>query len=338
MNLNALREFSAQEWEALCQYLLPGGHKEGCRWLVGSNLGEPGRSFDVNLRTGIFGDWASDDKKQRGPINFWMAVRGVDFKTAVQGLAAWLGGEADILQPGHRHSAPNERDKMILFPSGLSLPTEQDLQLLSQSRAIAVDALRIAAERGFIYSFDDKRNGRCWLYTDQRRRCGLRRRLDGKPFRLSDGAHRKVACCWGSEMRIPIGYQEAESFSNLGIVEGAPDALALLAHAWASGVETHIAPICMPSVGANFTDSSLVYLENKRARIFIDNDDDGRKAANRWAAQLQRANVTVDGFIFTGLFTTDGRPVKDLNDLLKVDYDSWEQFRSQVEAVMNFAF
>ncbi|HKC00452.1 MAG TPA: toprim domain-containing protein [Terriglobales bacterium] len=338
MNLETLRQFSAQQWEALCGYLQPAGKKEGCHWLAGSINGERGRSFDVNLRTGIFGDWASDDKKQRGPINYWMAVTGVDFKTAVQGLAAWLGGQADIPQPRHQRSAPNERDKMILFPSGLSLPTEQDLQLLSQSRAIAVDALRIAAERGFIYSFDDKLNGRCWLYTDQRLRCGLRRRLDNMPFRLSNGSQCKVTCCPGSDMRTPIGYQEAEGFPSLGIVEGAPDALALLAHAWASSVETHISPICMPSAGASFTDSSLGYLQNKRARIFIDNDDDGRKAANRWAAHLQRANVAVDGFIFTGLFTTDGRPVKDLNDLLKVDYDSWEQFRSQVEAVMNFAF
>jgi len=138
-------------------------------------------------------------------------------------------------------------------------------------------------------------------------------------------------------MGTPIGYQEAESFPCLGIVEGAPDAIALLAHAWAGGLEKRIAPVCMPSNVTNFSDSSVAFLQNKRARIFIDDDDAGRKAADRWATRLVSAGVVVDGFSFAGLVQANGRPVKDLNDLLKIDYDSWEQFRNQVEAVMNFA-
>ena len=80
MNLDGLRRFSMEQWEVLCRYLQPTGRKEGCHWLVGSINGEPGSSFDVNLRTGIFGDWASDDKKQCGPINYWRAVRRVRFQ------------------------------------------------------------------------------------------------------------------------------------------------------------------------------------------------------------------------------------------------------------------
>jgi len=336
MNLDALRRLSMEQWEALCRYHQPAGHKEGCHWLAGSINGEAGRSFDVNLRTGIFGDWATDDKKQRGPVKYWMAMTGVDYQTAKRELVAWRGSPVDIPDPGHRQSA-KEREKRILLPARLYNPTEQDLQILSQSRSIRVEALRLAAARGFIYCFDNNLNGRCWLYTDQRRRCGLRRRLDNKSFRLANGSQRKVACCPGSDMRTPIGYQEAENFPCLGIVEGSPDALALLAHAWAGGVETRIAPICMPSAGANFTNSSLAYLQNKRARIFVDDNAPGKEAANRWARQLQNANVEVDGFIFAGLFTTDGQPVSDLNDLLKVDCASWDQFRNPVENIVAFA-
>ncbi len=62
------------------------------------------------------------------------------------------------------------------------------------------------------------------------------------------------------------------------------------------------------------------------------------EAANRWAAQLQTANVVIDGFSFDGLIQNDGSAVKDLNDLLKVDADCWEANREVIESVMSFAF
>jgi hypothetical protein len=346
MTLDGLRSLTPGQWEALCRHLLPGGRKDGYRWPVGSALGEPGRSFDVNLHTGVFGDWATDDRRQRGPINLWMTARGVDFKTALQELSTWLGRpcdpppnaylrSADI--PPLRPTGSTDSEKKIFLPPNLSKPTEKDLQILSESRSIGVEALRIAVKRGFLWCFDDEFNGRCWLFTDQRRRCGLRRRLDNKPFRLRSGSEVKCAACPGSDMRGPIGYQEAASYPCIGIAEGGPNSLAVLAHAWASGVEERVAPVCMPSTTANFSESSLAYLQGKRARIFIDDDVPGHVAADRWAKQLRSAGVVVDGFSFAGLVVTDGEAVKDLNDLLVIDCDCWEQFRNQFEAVMNFA-
>ncbi|MGA7130156.1 MAG: hypothetical protein WBZ19_27830 [Chthoniobacterales bacterium] len=55
----------------------------------------------------------------------------------------------------------------------------------------------------------------------------------------------------------------------------------------------------------------ITYLQNKRARIFIDNDKAGQEAAERWAIQLRQANIVVDGFSFAGLLRTNGQPVKD---------------------------
>ncbi len=120
-------------------------------------------------------------------------------------------------------------------------------------------------------------------------------------------------------------------------MEGSTDALAVLAHAWASGVEQRVAPICMPTASANFTETILEFLQGKGARIFIDDDEPGEEAAQRWATQLKNAGIPVDGFLFSGLSMTDGRKVKDLNDLLRIDYDSWEQHRAQIESVMNFS-
>jgi hypothetical protein len=85
-----LQAMALDRMEALCHHLLPNGRKEGRRWLAGSARGEPGSSFDVNLGTGVFGDWADGEMRQGG-IALWMTVCQVDFKTARAGVAAWLG-------------------------------------------------------------------------------------------------------------------------------------------------------------------------------------------------------------------------------------------------------
>lgn len=329
IDLGPLRCFSPQRWETLCRDLQPLGKQEGHRWICGSVKGEPGRSFSVNLQTGVFGDFADGGKQKKGPINYWMAVRGVDFRTAVRELSVWLGCCPPESTPSTR--SKKKTNKGVYFPSGLSAPTEADLWTLSQSRSICIEALRIAAGRGFIHCFDDRRNGRCWLFIDQPRRCGLRRRLDNLPFILPDGSQRKSVCCPGSDMRSPLGYLEAQNFPAVAIVEGAPDALSVIAHAWASGVEDHVAPICMPSAVANFTTNALAYLQGKRARIFIDRNKTGRQAAQRWATQLRSVGLPVDGFSFARLVRTNGQPVTDLNDLLQVDYDCWQQHRNQID-------
>ncbi|HXM04565.1 MAG TPA: hypothetical protein VN939_18275, partial [Chthoniobacterales bacterium] len=41
----------------------------------------------------------------------------------------------------------------------------------------------------------------------------------------------------------------------------------------------------------------------------------------------------VDGFHFTGLIQTDGHPVKDLNDLSRIDYNNWEQNQNRIESI-----
>jgi len=45
----------------------------------------------------------------------------------------------------------------------------------------------------------------------------------------------------------------------------------------------------------------------------------------------------VDGYSFDGLIQSDGRPVEDLNDFGRLDYECRQQHRSAVESVMGFA-
>jgi hypothetical protein len=271
-----------------------------------------------------------------------MAARNVDFLTATRELASWLGMPLD--SHGSTYSASQQKTakgipeprQEIRLPD-LVPPTREDIRLLSGSRSIDPVPLRIAVDRGLWCCFDDNLNGRCWVITDSRRRCAIRRRIDNKPFQLKNGTETKAAAVAGSEMSGPIGYREAQAFPSIGIVEGGPNALAVLAHAWASSVEDRVAPICMPSTSANFHQSSLTCLQGKRGRIFIDNDRPGMEAAERWADQLRSACVNVDGFDFSDLSMSDGRPVGDLNDLCRVDEDCWEANREVIESVMDFA-
>jgi hypothetical protein len=337
LETDLIRDRALARLEELCSYLLPGGHKEGNRWLAGSASGEPGRSFDVNLATGVFGDWATDDRMHSGAIDLWMAVRGVDFLTARRELAAWLAipivtdTKAFTAKPKSRLGA----HRPIMLPK-LDVPSKKDLLRLSQSRSIDLDALQLASNRGFLWCFDDQLNGRCWIITDERRRCAIRRRLDNHPFRLTNGSQTKAAACPGSEMS-PIGYIEALDYPCIAITEGGPDALSALAYACIDGVHNRVAVICMPCTSARFTPTSLAFLKHKRARIFVHDNDAGHKAAEAWAIQLKLARLTVDGFLFHGLVQNDGSPVADLNDLLRIDADCWEHNRERVDSVLSFA-
>jgi hypothetical protein len=231
----------------------------------------------------------------------------------------------------------DRRKKPIWIPR-LERPSQADLRRISRSRGeIPIRALVIAVERGFIWCFDDEINGRCWLYTDRRRKCAIRRRVDGEPFQTRSGALTKSAACPNSDMKIPLGYEETAGFPAFSVTEGGPNGLAAIAQAYAAGVEDRVAPIVMPCTGSNFTPESLACLKGKRGRIFPDADPPGRSAAKKWARQLRSAGIVVDGFDFDGLVQINGKPVDDLNNFCKLDPDSDEKHRSATESVMDFA-
>jgi hypothetical protein len=78
------------------------------------------------------------------------------------------------------------------------------------------------------------------------------------------------------------------------------------------------------------------YFAGKRVRIFAHHDPAGRKSLEHWQAQLTGIAAKVDTYDFGGLIQSDGSPVGDLNDLSRIDYDSWEDNRERVELVMSF--
>ena len=119
----------------------------------------------------------------------------------------------------------------------------------------------------------------------------------------------------GSQARWSIGAKEADGFPYVVVTEGGPDLLAAHHFITVEGREGDTAAIGMMESGNDFLESALLYLANKRVRIFPHLDTAGTDAAVRWAEQLGRVGCEVDAFSFDGLRQADGQPVKDLNDL-----------------------
>jgi hypothetical protein len=155
--------------------------------------------------------------------------------------------------------------------------------------------------------------------------------MDGK---LWEHIGKKAYCLFGSQAAWPIGIEEAQGFPAIALCEGEGDFLAAFYHAYASGVENSVAPVCISGAGNRIPAEALPIFKDKRVRIFVHDDRAGEEAWERWAEQLNGIASKIDGFSFGGLSDTEGSPVTDLNDLLKVGCD-WEENRELIENVMN---
>jgi hypothetical protein len=212
--------------------------------------------------------------------------------------------------------------------------TKEDIRAISELRSIERRPLFIAARRRLL-RVGDVYGHRCGIVTDSSYNCFLARRLDGKPW--TDDHKDKTRIMARGKGSWPIGAPEAKSFPAIALCEGWGDFLAAFGHAWASGVEGLVATVCVPSATAMDT-KALKYFHEKKVRIFYHNDDKGRAAATKWAEQLLGVAWRVDVFGFTrGWKQVNGEYVSDLNDLLRVSVDDWENDREAIESVMDFA-
>lgn len=75
----------------VCRHLLPHGRVEAGEWRAGSLQGDVGQSLGVNLREGVWKDFASDEGGA-DLISLWAAVRGIKQGEAKREADEWLGG------------------------------------------------------------------------------------------------------------------------------------------------------------------------------------------------------------------------------------------------------
>jgi hypothetical protein len=190
--------------------------------------------------------------------------------------------------------------------------------------------------RGFLWTYTDPRERvRAWLITDSARKSAVGRRLDGQPWKLIGG--KKSKTLFGSWAHWPLGIPESAPYPAVGLVEGAPDFLALFAHAWMEGLQNKVCPVCMAGAEMEIPESALPRFRDKKIQIFVHADEAGIIAATHWRDQLLQVAAVVHTYTFNGLYQNDGRPVGDLNDLLRLDPSYQVSHQKELAQLLDFA-
>lgn len=90
IDFTALAAELLQRADSLVAEWLPGGKREGHEWKCGSLSGEAGGSCSINLKTGQWGDFATEDKGG-DLISLYAAIQGMDQGDAARELVDRLG-------------------------------------------------------------------------------------------------------------------------------------------------------------------------------------------------------------------------------------------------------
>lgn len=202
-------------------------------------------------------------------------------------------------------------------------PTDLELRTLSELRGIGIGGLRLAAARG-ILRFSTYKSSRTWVVTDSAGLCAQGRRLDGKPWNRGH----KAETFPGSISRHPVGVAAlTPEHRSVLLCEGAPDLLAAFQILYSESREADSAAVAMLGANASIRESALHLFEGRRIRICEHLDSAGSGAGLMWFGQLHPHAESVDRVRFNGLVVSDGTPVNDLNDVLHVDADQFDEDR-----------
>jgi hypothetical protein len=307
-------------------------------WMPGKSCRCPWRedrnpSFSVSPDGRLWNDFAGSEGGDA--VAFLARLRGCSESEAARefiALAGVRGGVESSPLPPRPPQTQAERVKPELPILEEGSPEER--RQLAKLRNLSTESVAIAVERGLL-RFADSREGRAWVVTDQDRWAAQARRLDGERWQRLTGQP-KAWTLPGSRASWPIGFADAIRRERVALVEGGPDALAALHHAWASGCEEEIGVCAMIGASCKIPEECLAPFAGTPVRVFVHADEAGMKAARRWAAQLHKAGARVSGFDFTGMLCVDGSPIKDLCDMASVSPDSWDENRALIENAMRF--
>jgi putative DNA primase/helicase len=115
-DFNELSEKALPHIESICRELFPSGKKSGKEYKIGSISGRSGTSLSINTQTGMWADFAADEKG--GILRLVQLARNTDIKTAAQWLADRIGSA-----PVMAHS---KSEVWVPMPFAPSMATDAD--------------------------------------------------------------------------------------------------------------------------------------------------------------------------------------------------------------------
>lgn len=135
-DITEIKNLLVSRSQAVAEYLLPNGRKDGNEWRVGSVRGEVGDSLGVHLagsKAGIWADFNTDDKGDL--LDLWAMVRGVPLATAIDDARGWLGLEAP------RTERPVERAWTRPPKPRCTAPAHRVLDYLTEDRNLPAEVI-----------------------------------------------------------------------------------------------------------------------------------------------------------------------------------------------------
>lgn len=312
----------------------------------GISLPPDGKKFKSPFRTDhspsctvkgdMLRDWSTGESFD--VVDFYAKAKGLSTSEAVRDLVRLYPGQSlpSTPKPATRFEAlklnlvrkPNNCFGWPVLEAG----DRVDILELALLRDINSEALVEMSRRGLLY-FADFEAGRAFVVTDSSRHNAQARLLSGEKWLGIDASTRSPRSESGAVHGWPIGIADAANYPAIALCEGVPDFLSALHHASVSEVMDKVAPVMMAGASVPIAVEALPFFSGKRVRIFIHQDNGaGMTAFQRWSEQLREAGAVVDGYEFSDLFQSNGMKVKDLNDLCRIDVDSWEKYFYQVES------
>jgi hypothetical protein len=282
-------------------------------------------SFSVNADGTLWNDFATGEAGDA--VDFFQYASGLSRTEACKRFIALAGGSSaptpHAARPYPKTAEPRPKPVLPAFRVG----TLADFLQLSIRRNIGREGLEFASERGLLH-FATLKGTEAWIITDSELVNAQFRRMDGK---LWEHIEAKAWTSRGSWASWPLGIREAHPFPCIGLCEGGPDFLA--AHylaLWEQATDrtrrdVRCVPVAMLGACQRIHEDALPLFAGKRVRIFGHDDEAGRMGAEAWARQLEPVGADVDAFDFAGLVQVNGEPVKDLNDALMMNPDSFTQ-------------
>jgi putative DNA primase/helicase len=144
-DFNELSEKALPHIESICRELFPSGKKSGKEFKIGSISGRSGTSMSINTQTGMWADFAADEKG--GILRLVQLARNTDIKTAAQWLADRIGSAPVV--------APSKSEVWVPMPFATSMATDADFVKKGRKPSAVWEYLGKDKEiRGYAVRFD----------------------------------------------------------------------------------------------------------------------------------------------------------------------------------------
>ena len=225
---------------------------------------------------------------------------------------------------------PEKAAQRALWPR-LMVPETDVVKRLAELRKIPSAGLELAVTRGILRAcyYDDPATLETlpsWVVTDDSRIAAQARSFVRSRWCSPDGP--KALSLPGSVGGWPIGAAAIlPEHHSILFCEGGPDLLAAHASIWAEGRGHDAAAVAMLGASSPIADEALELFRGRKVRFVVHADTAGANGLNQWGPQLRGIAASRDSICFKGLYRADGEPVKDLNDALLVDVDTFENAR-----------